>query len=173
MYFLEAGMTGSLIGWPSRPSLELCIERSTPRQHDHRACCHSPHSPRWCTPKGHLAVAAAGPIPSRRRPPPASPLELRAPLALLERPRGLAAPPCSVRKVLGPRGDPGRKGQPWQRPAGRPFWSDPVRRPPPPPPVASSLRGPLACGDPVPHRPAVRAGMARPCPPPAGRPIWG
>jgi len=42
------------------------------------------------------------------------------------------APPRSIQKVLGPRGNPGREGQPWQWPAGRPFWSDPVRRPPPP-----------------------------------------
>ena len=79
--------------------------------------------------------------------------------------------PRSIHKVVGPRGDPGRKGQPWQCPAGRPFWSDPVRRRPPVALGAASRAATLsstvrpsrqAWGDPVLRRPAVQLGVTLP-----------
>ena len=71
----------------------------------------------------------------------------------------------------GTKGDPGRKGQPWQWPAGRPFWSDPVRRRPPvalgAPSRAATLSSTVrpsrqAWGDPVLRRPAVQLGVTLP-----------
>jgi len=80
-------------------------------------------------------------------------------------------PPRNIQKVVGPRGDPGRKGQPWQWPAGCPFWSDPVRRRPPvalgAPSRAATLSSTVqpsrqAWGDPVLRRPAVQLGVTLP-----------
>lgn len=96
---------------------------------------------------------------------------LQAPLESLERPTEPMGPPRSINKVVGPRGDPGREGRPWQWPAGRPFWSDPVRRRPPVALGAASRAATLsstvrpsgqAWGDPVLRRPAVQLGVTLP-----------
>lgn len=63
----------------------------------------------------------------------------------------------SVQKVVGPSGDPRSKGQPWQRPAGRPTRGDPDLCPPPA--VASGLASVHGHGDPVLHQPAVQPGV--------------
>lgn len=127
----------------------------------------------YCTPHGALDrnATSLSPPPALHQTPAARRSLRRSSCKPLEQPTGLVAPLRSIQKVLGPMGNPGREGQPWRWPAGRPFWCDPVRRPPPP--VTSGLRSPLACGNPVPHRPAVQPGMGRPCLAPAGRPIGG
>lgn len=101
-------------------------------------------------PAGHLAARVASPP---RAPRAAS----RTNGASEEHPEGAEAKggPGKRRVTLAVAGRPSVLESPW------------------PPPVTSGPRSLLACGNPVPHRPSVRAGVGTPCLAPAGRPTGG